>query len=112
MLSTKHMKKRLFLLMTFALLSAKMNAQVIPDSIRYRVQQVHYQRLLGIEASVARQVAIIQDDYKTKLADVFGRFDLDAQGKVRFLSKLDSTRLVKLGSLLDPKQLSILKKVN
>ncbi|WP_167335405.1 hypothetical protein [Pedobacter kyungheensis] len=90
---------------------SNLNAQQIPDSLKFRAQQFFYQRLLHIDSSKARRVALLQVDHKDRVKDVYGRFDLNTQGKAKILSDLDSTRLSKLAQILDPKELNILKKI-
>lgn len=107
------MMKNILILFVFVLmLSIKTKAQNIPDSVRYRVEQRFYQRLLKIDAVKARQVAVVQSEYKDKLSGFFGRFDLDAKGKAKALAGLDSARNSQLAHLLTSEELAIFKKIS
>jgi hypothetical protein len=104
------MKLKIVILIVFATFCYKLNAQTIPDSVRYRMQQAYYKQLLNIDMQKARQVAVIQGNYRDSLANLFGRFELDAKGKHKAMLAFDSIRISKLEPLLDPRQLAIIKK--
>ncbi|WP_316812879.1 hypothetical protein [Pedobacter heparinus] len=106
------MSKILFMSIVSLLLGAKLQAQQIPDSIKYKVQQVHYQRLLHIDNTKARKVAEIQGNHQDQVSALFGRIDLDPKAKTLKIKMLDSLRMGQLRTILDPKDLIILNKGN
>lgn len=87
------------------------NAQKhIPDSVRYRAQQAHYQRTLRIDPAKARKVAEIQVTYQDNIARILERLELDAEGKHLEMQRMNGERRAKLKVLLDPKTLQQLEK--
>lgn len=101
--------KRISIMTCLFLVALGLRAQTVPDSLKYRVQQLFYKQRLKVDAQTARRVAVIQGEYDEKVRLVYVNSGFDVEGRIRALGSYDSLRLVQLGSFLGAKELALMK---
>ena len=106
---------RYFIVIVFLFLLAgreEARGQVhIPDSIKYRSLQYHYQRLLGISRPKALDLARVQGANMDSLTALYGRFERFSGERLLHIRQLDSLTATKVMALLSVEEYQRFRKL-